>query len=372
MKDIEHWEAQEAKILLDHKPRSLAHLAVRSKMEAIGSCQQIIQGEVDYAASASFKLLFEPILLMDGKWGTGKTHFVCDVTEQRLKRGTSTVLVLAKNFQGDIISNISARLQIDSSKNIFDELEILGQASSERTIFIVDGINEGMRREWKKTISCLLSLIATRHNIGLVVTCRTPFEELSIEQSDLKKFQRLKHEGFADQEFDAQAVFFEYYQLPLPQVPLLEQEFSRPLTLKLICESLKKLPEKKRAKGFTGIASGQKGMTSVLESFVKGVGEPIEAEFGLGDKGCWNLLKGTQRDGNKLGSEGYWLKREQRDDKSMIGFAPCMAKNLRGYVLRSEADRIIRSHYPKLKPAKRRQLLEMMRTRLLHNLGELS
>jgi hypothetical protein len=154
------------------------------------------------------------------------------------------------------------------------------------------------------------------------------------------------HLGFDDQEFDAQAAFFEYYRLPLPEVPLLDREFSRPLTLKLICQSLQNLTGKKLAKGFAGIASGQKGMTFVLESFVKRVGEPIEGEFGLNAKGCWFLLKGG----------------DQIADKRLAGFAPCMAVNLRGYVRPAEADRIIAANYPALKPAQRRQLLDALRT----------
>ena len=162
-----------------------------------------------------------------------------------------------------------------------------------------------------------------------------------LKQEDLENFHKVVHRGFDDQEFDAQAAFFEYYDLPLPEVPLLDREFSRPLTLKLICESLRNLKGKKLAQGFAGIASGQKGMTYVLESFVNRVGKPIERQFGLRVKGCWGLLKGSDQ---------------------IVGFASIMATKLRGYVLRSEADRIIATNYPGLRPAQRRQLLDVLRT----------
>ena len=124
-------------------------------------------------------------------------------------------------------------------------------------------------------------------------------------------------------------------------MPLLDREFSRPLTLKLICESLQNLTGKKLARGFAGIASGQKGMTYVLESFVNRVGKPIEHQFGLKTKGCWELLKGSDQ---------------------ITGFASCMAEKVRGYVRPSEADRIIAANYPELKPAQRRQLLHELQT----------
>ncbi|MGH2959837.1 MAG: hypothetical protein ACRDKE_09545, partial [Solirubrobacterales bacterium] len=89
-----------------------------------------------------------------------------------------------------------------------------------------------------------------------------------------------------------------------------------------------------------------KGMTYVLESFVNRVGEPIEREYGLRAKGCWGLLKGS----------------DQIADRRLAGFAPCMAANLRGYVRPSEADRTIAANYPALRPAQRRQLLDVLRT----------
>lgn len=347
MEDLAHWRAEEAKLAADEGSYSSARNTVRANMDAIGSCLRVVRDEEEYAASSSFKLLFDPILLIGGEWGTGKTHLLCDVTSERLTREDPTVLVLAKNFEGDVLADICARLgNVTSIENKFVELEDAGSKKSGRTVFIVDGVNEGRRREWRQAIGTLLSLIAGHPNIGLIVTCRTPFEAIVIEKSDLEKFHRLQHYGFDDQEFDAQAAFFHYYQLPLPEVPLLDREFSRPLTLKLICQSLQNLSGKKLAKGFAGIASGQRGMTYVLESFVNRVGQSIEHEFGLTDKGCWILLKGA----------------DQIIDKQAAGFAPCMAANLRGYVLPSEADRIVAASYPTLRPAQRRGLLETMRT----------
>ena len=177
---------------------------------------------------------------------------------------------------------------------VFDRLEELACETTERAVVILDGVNEGRRPEWRNAVTTLQALVADRPNIGLIVTCRTPFEPIAIKKDDLEKFHKVMHLGFDDQEFDAQAAFFEYYNLPLPEVPLLDREFSRPLTLKLICQSLQSLTDKKIAQGFAGIASGQKGMTYVLESFVNRVGKPIERQFGLRAKGCWGVAEGKR------------------------------------------------------------------------------
>ena len=243
----------------------------------------------------------------------------------------------------EICSRLAGKL---TAAKVFDRLEELGRETSERMVVVLDGVNEGSRREWRKAITTIRSLVADRPNVGLIVTCRTPFERIAIEHKDLDGLHEVVHFGFDGQEFDAQAAFFQHYNLPLPEVPLLDREFSRPLTLKLICQSLEKLTGKKLTQGFAGIASGQRGMTYVLESFAKRVGEPIERQYGLRAKACWELLKGN----------------DQVADRQLAGFAPCMASKLRGYVLRSEADRIIAANYPHFKPAQRRRLLEELRT----------
>jgi hypothetical protein len=319
----------------------------RSNMNAIGRCLGIVRKEIEFGQTSAFKVLCDPLLLIRGAWGTGKTHLACDYAQQRIKSGRATALVLAQSFSGDVVEEICARIQPTLTvEQVFDDLDELGRNASERTILIVDGVNEGRRREWKSAISRLQGLVADRPHVGLIVTCRSPFESLAITEASLEKFHAVEHIGFDEQEFDAQAAFFDFYKLPLPEVPLLDKEFSRPLTLKLICQSLQKLSAQKRAQGFAGISSGQKGMTYVLEHFINRVGKSIEDEFALKGKGCWTLLKGN---------DGI-------EDQRAAGFAPCMAANLRGYVGRSEAIRIIAANYPAMKPAKRKQLLDAMRT----------
>ena len=350
--DITHWRSEEAKLQpadgdSGYSPK---RNTILGNMNALGRCLTILRDEKEYIQSAAFKVLADPQLLVRGEWGTGKTHLLCDVTQARIGLGQATVLVLAKNFQGNVAAEICARIDVGRGVvEVFDRLEELAKETGERVVIIVDGVNEGRRREWREGVTTIQELIADRPGIGLIVTCRTPFESIAIEQRGLEKFHMVTHVGFDDQEFDAQAAFFQYYKLPLPEVPLLDREFSRPLTLKLICQSLQNLTGKKLAQGFAGIASGQKGMTYVLESFVNRVGVSIEREYGLRPKGCWELLKGR----NQIAEIA---------DSRLAGFAPCMAANLRSYVRPTEADRIVAANYPALRPMQRRQLIEVLRT----------
>ncbi len=347
--DITYWRHEEAKIT----PAEGAHSyssernTIQGNISALGRCLAIVREEKEYTGSPDFKVLTDPLLLVTGEWGTGKTHLLCDVTQDRIRRGQATILVLAKNFQGCVLDDVCERVEVGiAHEAFFDQLQQAADRLGERAVVVVDGVNEGRRREWRVAISKLCALIAGRPGVALIVTCRTPFEDVAIAAEDRSHFHEVRHRGFDDQEFDAQAAFFQYYDLPLPEIPLLDREFSRPLTLKLICQSLKDLTGRKLSEGFAGIASGQKGMTFVLESFVNRVGKPIEKEFALTTKGCWSLLKGNTR----------------ITDKKHAGFAPCMAAFLRGYVRPSEADRIIAANNPALTRARRRNLLEALRT----------
>lgn len=347
--DMSHWRGEEAKLppAQSEQVYSSERSTIQGNMNSIGRCLGIVREEKEHSGSSAFKALAAPLLLVTGEWGTGKTHLLCDVTQDRIRRGQATVLILAKNFQGRILDDVCGRIEAGiTHEALFDQLQQAADRLGERAVVIVEGVNEGRRREWRAAISALRGLSVDRPGVALIVTCRTPFEDVAIAAEDRSRFHEVQHRGFDDQEFDAQAAFFQYYELPLPEVPLLDREFSRPLTLKLICQSLKNLTGRKLAEGFAGIASGQKGMTFVLESFVNRVGEPIEKEYGLTPKGCWWLLKGSNRIA----------------DKKQAGFAPCMAASLRGYVRPAETDRIIAANYPALTRARRRDLLEALRT----------
>ena len=347
--DVAHWRLEAERLAKSPQgsPDNANARAAQGNLNDLNRCLSIVFEEKEYTQTPAFKVLSDPQLLIGGEWGTGKTHLLCDVTQSRINCRQSTVLVLAKNFQGEIVEGICGRIATDSTvTQVFDQLQDTANRLGERCVVVIDGVNEGNRKDWLRAVTTLRLLVKDRPSIGLIISCRTPFERVAIAHDDMRVLHTVTHRGFEDQEFDAQAAFFKHFNLPLPQVPLLDKEFSRPLTLKLICQYLKELKPKKFKDGFAGIAQGQKGMTFVLESFVNEVGKDIEEKYGLRHKGCWLLLKGASTVA----------------DSKVSGFAPCMAAALRGFVRPVQADRIIAAHYPCFGPAKRRELLEALRT----------
>ena len=102
-------------------------------MNAIGRCLTIVREEKRYIQRPAFKVLFDPMLLVRGEWGTGKTHLMCDITQDRISRNQTTVLVLAKNFQGDVVAEICSRIETErTAVEVFDRLEELANKTGER------------------------------------------------------------------------------------------------------------------------------------------------------------------------------------------------------------------------------------------------
>jgi hypothetical protein len=321
---------------------------IRGRIVEIRNTTSYLADLLEIYEGAPGQALVRRLALLRGRWGTGKTHFLCDLAAQRLRDKRPVLLLLAKNFQStrNVLDTVARTTGIaDSIESLVDKLDKLGLRVRERVLILVDGVNEGPRGAWHAALDELARLVEQKLNVSFLVSCRTPFENIAISSVLRERLIVLDHTGFADHEFDAQAEFFRYYEIPLPEVPLLNDEFSRPLTLKLICESLRGLSKGRTKKGFYGIASGQKGMTFVLETFVNRIGISIESAFGLPSKSCWLLLKGIDGAANRR----------------ISGFAPYMAAALREYVGRRAALQIIAAQHPRLSPLKRRQLLDALR-----------
>lgn len=290
-------------------------MRLRRSVAAIGS----------YARSPGFQLLTGNRLFLTGQWGTGKTHFLCDVASRRIEEDLPTLLVLASHLpmEANPLQALCRATGLAESPHVlFKNLQRLGERHHRRSLLLIDGINEADREVWRRSIGRIASMASRFPYVGLVVSCRTPFDEEILDESASKIYVQLEHHGFQDAEFDAQLEFFSYYEIPAPSLPLLAPEFSRPLFLKLLCESIKNLRRRDKKKYLREVTSGQKGMTHVLEHFVRRVGRSIEDEFGLSPMTCWRILKGAS-------------------DQRGTGIAPTMAAELRDYVSREECVRMV-------------------------------
>ncbi|PJI41847.1 hypothetical protein [Ferrovibrio sp.] len=248
--------------------------------------------------SPSMRAFSNAAIFILGGWGTGKTHLLCDVAKIRGQQNQPTMLVLAHHIPPDvppldglaILSGLAA-----TGKNLIRQLAKLGQATGTRALLIIDAINEGDRDAWRKHLASVADSTSSHPWLGIILSCREPFDELIAPNGLPPRFVAIRHKGFEGIELEAQEAFFTYAGIPFPEVPLLSEEFARPLMLKVICEAFQGLKKKEITKGFEGIASGQKSMTFVLEMFIKRMGSEIGRKLSLSPDFFWYLLKGSKQ-----------------------------------------------------------------------------
>ncbi|SYZ73761.1 hypothetical protein TRIP_C60031 [Candidatus Zixiibacteriota bacterium] len=303
-----------------------------------------IHNLTEFAQSATVGLSNHPYALLIGPAGSGKTHFLCDLAEHRLSSNKPTLVLLARDIQinnNDFWDSIARAIPGGYTK--FQLKKMLcreARNSRERALIFIDAINEADRTVWKRLISVLLDDGQFNPEIGIVLSCRIPFQELMLPKKIQSKFIKLYHPGFGGIEFQAQKVIFEAYDLPLPEVPLLSDEFSNPLFLISFCETLNETSIKRRHRQIGEISSGQKGMTKILEDFLKRkqrhITKSIKSEIG----------KDVFLTPNWLWSSGR-MKGLAKDVSSV------MAKRYEKYALVNELEGIIRLYVIEKKYAKK-------------------
>lgn len=237
-----------------------------------------------------------PFLLLLGGAGTGKTHLLCEMVRQRIERDAPAVLILGQASQKSftdapqMLTDIAAPGQ--SASHFFATIDDYARRRSSRCLIAIDAINEGHRESWARELPRLIATFRQYTGIALVVSCRTPFEKILLPDLSALRLEVVTHYGFPpEQQTDAVETYFKGYGIPLPEVPLLEEEFSNPLFLKLFCEAIHKVTIKAQHAQLRSLASGQRGMTHVLETFVKQKDRAIAARIGTPHGLSWRFLK---------------------------------------------------------------------------------
>ena len=234
-------------------------------------------------------------LILHSEWGMGKTHSLCHLAKKRQEKDAPVLLVLAKDFNpGKSPGNELARYTrlADNFNNLLVQLNALGKESGERALLLVDGINENdSDGVWEKELENFLQQILPFPFVGVIVSYRTPFNPV-LSESIRPKLSSLQHPGFEEISFEAQLSFMDYYGVRVAEIPPMSEECMRPLMLKTICECFRNLPEEEQRKGFAGIASGQKGMTRILEHYIKARAEGVVKKHpNLSPRAIWQFAK---------------------------------------------------------------------------------
>ncbi len=199
------------------------------------------------------------LTICTGSAGSGKTHLVCDLAQERSENGHPTVLVMAHQLMS-LDSPWSQSLnQLGfptlSSDEFLGALESAAQASNSKALFIIDAINEGKGDSlWSHHISAFAEYFKKYPWIELVITVRDSYLDHIIPETLREQSHMVYHRGFGESTYDAIVSYFTHYDIELPTSPILDPEFSNPLFLKEVCKGLNKLGIRQLPRGHMGIS----------------------------------------------------------------------------------------------------------------------
>ena len=215
------------------------------------------------------KIVNADLLVVKGQAGTGKTHLLCDVAENRIKQNLPTVMLMGQRFLSREApwTQVLEHLDLsDISADVFvGALEASAQATNSRALVIIDAINEGEGDAiWGAHLASFLARLRQSSWIGTVLSVRTPYLERVIKPEILADAQMLEHTGFAESTYEAVRRYCEQFELEFPTTPMLRPEFDNPLFLKTLCEGLRRADQRR-------FPVGAEGITQVFDRYLDGV-----------------------------------------------------------------------------------------------------
>lgn len=295
LKTRNHQEGQEIQYSYTEK--------ISEEIHSIYETQKELKYFNEFSSSTKAKLSNSPFLLLTGVAGTGKTHLLCDIVENRVKRGLPAVLVFGELFttNEEPFSQMIRQLGLNKALKKLNKSRFLkllnsaGRRSGCRAILAIDALNETRQRNfWKSKLKRIVDEIKKYPHIALVVSVRTGFVEEVIPPGNFKKaFIHEEHRGFEFKEWEATKRFFEEFQLPLPEIPLLIPEFQNPLFLFLFCKAYHSRARDNKGKKERQFFRGHEGATYIFESFVDGVSKKIAKQFNIPNrqgKNIWDSI----------------------------------------------------------------------------------
>jgi len=288
--------------LTSFRPKSAQDLSRRaaptteSALEALERLSGMLRRLDDEFDSREMAAANNPYMLLLGGPGTGKTHLLCRMTVERIDRGVPALLFMGQAFQTPFTDAFQALTDSVApglrGEDFLQSLNEDARQHSVRCLISIDAINEGHRDSWTAALPKLIEECKRYSAVALVISCRSPFDKLLVPDPSRLGLHVFTHYGFPpEQQTNAVETYFKGYGIPLPEVPLLEEEFSNPLFLKIFCEAIEKVTLKQQHAQIHSLASGQRGMTHVLEYFVKQKDRILSRELGTPAGLSWKFLK---------------------------------------------------------------------------------
>ena len=223
------------------------------------------------------RLINDPVLILEGDAGVGKSHLMADVVLRREKEKQMSLLFLGQKFitDEDPLTQMMKMLHFSgTSDELLEMLEAKAETTGHRIVIFIDAINEGHGLAiWPNNFRSFIDQIRRHPWLGLVLSIRTSYQPaiLPREEFGYNYCVTAWHHGFGINTQKAVQLFFKEYDLFYPTVPFLNPEFRNPLFLRLFCEGMKN-------NGYRKIPDGIRGITSVMNLFFEGVEKSLRKD----------------------------------------------------------------------------------------------
>lgn len=197
--------------------------------------------QVIRAVSSYVQAQRQPISVLTGEAGTGKSHLLADLATKLLAGGRACVLMVGERFATDAVLAKQIPALVNWDWPLGDLLACLSthaSISGQTAILMIDAINESpIRGLWRRELLQLTAQVSAYPGVRLLVSCRTDCLDSSLPSSVLNEQNTIRHHGFDLQFHEAVQAYFDGYQVVSPQFPTLNAEFQNPLFLKTLCEA---------------------------------------------------------------------------------------------------------------------------------------
>ncbi|MGN6712478.1 hypothetical protein [Anaerocolumna jejuensis] len=223
-------------------------------------------------------IMYSPIILVEGKAGSGKSHFLAHCASEYFNDGGYSILLLGNTFRENTLLKQQIKISLDipdlySFDEFLDYLNEAGREKKRRTIFFFDAINEGSNA-WNDEIMGFIDSIRKHDWLGLILSIRTNSNENpSARLRDKEWLNLIELKGFHNF-YEVSRKFFDYYKIPYSALNQYSNEFNNPLFLKIYSMSYKEQ-----------IESEKNGIKAILDNYFVYINRTISEKLGLNAKG---------------------------------------------------------------------------------------
>lgn len=224
-------------------------------------------------------LLDKRVVIITGHAGTGKSRYLAKLCQEAVSVGLPAFLLFGQDFVGgaQILDQVARSVPGASDGPTFlDEACRVANEHDGRAVIAIDALNEGDGRSfWKNHLQFCCNEMSRYPEALLVLSVKTSCLEEVIPDSVLHDIATTTIElnGF-DWEDNAVETFCAHYGLEVPAIPHLDDEYSNPLLLKLVCEASKK-------RGLGSLVPSM-GFTETVKLFIDGVNERLSGDDRVG------------------------------------------------------------------------------------------